>query len=242
MSGALAVLATTYASAAAGGPASGYTGWYTPLSIQETAGIVTAWNDVSGNGYHFGTAHSSPLYQASAINGEAGVRFINALSTSLSSTATLGNLVSAAAYTIYAVYIFSGYNGTGSGFNTSAGVYSDSGLNLGQGVTNLGSAGISCGHYDGAYESQPATVGTNVKVISEVAYDGVDIFLRVNGSTIGNVAAGNISTTTGTMQCGTASNVITGYLCELIFYNTNLSGGNKTTTRSYLGTKYAGSG
>lgn len=228
-------------------PVAGYRAWYNPSTIQQSAGVVTAWNDASANSFHFATAVNSPVYISSAINGLAGVSVAAASTQKLTGTATLGNLVSTAAYTAYYVFKATSFNGSGGASlaNMSA-VFQDSNGEFGCGTSNLASAGYGAGHFDGADKSAFNNPGqsSNITVIMEHYYDGTNIHIRFNGTNLGAVAASSIGLTTGTLVAGVSQlgNYFSGSMCEMIFYNTTLSGANMTANRSYLGTKYAGTG
>ena len=224
-------------------PVAGYQAWYNPTTIQQTAGVVTAWNDGSANAFNISTAHALPTYNSTAINGLPGVQ-LNGTSQYLSGTPTLGNLISKTAYTIYCVYqiaAYTGTNNTGGGGNAS--VFCDSGGFCLQGA---GSTHLIALENDGSSKVVDAgAIGTGITVITEQFYDGTNLNFRVNGTNQTPTASTGVSTTTGTMHIGansTPSQFFEGYICELIFYNTTLSAGNMTSNRSYLGTKYAGTG
>ena len=229
-------------------PITGYRAWYNPTTIQQAASIVTAWNDASANAFHFGTAVNSPAYTASAINGLAGVTFTAASLEKLTGSTNMSSLVSAAAYTIYAVYkltSFSGNNGTD--ISTCAGLYSDAGGIMSQGPESATQSYIVAGHYTGSAfvtAGNSGATSTGITIITETYYDGSSIFFRFNGSDKSSVVAANAGSF-GTIQSGQSASsgkYFDGSICEMLFYNTTLSSANRTSNRLYLGAKYAGTG
>lgn len=230
-----------------GAPVSGATAWYNPLTIQQTTGVVTAWNDGSGNNFHFGTATNSPVYTASAINGLPGVTFTAASLMKLTGTAVLSNWISASAYTIYAVFKLSAFTGSaGGGYEGTSPVFSDSSGFIGLGGGRSVNQNYGGGHWDGGDRSiYSATSSSGITVIMEQYYDGTNLHVRFNGTDGTPLAVGNVTTLTGHIQSGLNSPTtvyLSGSICEMIFYNTALNSTNRTHNRSYLGTKFAGTG
>jgi hypothetical protein len=237
---------------AAASPVAGYTAWYNPSTIQQTTSVVTGWHDASVNAFHFGTANGSPVYTASAINGLPGMTVVSATQQYLTGTPTLANLIGASstAFTMYAVYSIASFNGNSSTISaaTAPGPFMDSNGFCGFGVSNA--AGSVAGAYiqgtadpGGAYFLEQAAT-TLTTMIVEAYYDGSNIHYRQNGADSSPTAVTGGVPTTGTIQCGKSwsAQYFGGTICELIFYSSVLSSGNRAANHSYLGTKYAGTG
>ena len=222
-------------------PVAGYTAWYNPTTIQQSGGNVTGWNDASINAFNFTSAFNSPAYSASTINGLPGIVFTAASSQYLTSGATLANLIGASSstFTAYTVCKLSSFTGAsvfgGQIFSDSAGVCQ-------WGDTSAANSEIVFS----AIAAVGVSSSTAITIILEVYYDGVNQHLRVNGVNASPVAATGAIVTTGTLFCGRSGTGGTiyfdGTICEMIFYSSVLSGANMTTNRSYLATKYAGTG
>ena len=228
--------------ASSGSPIAGYRAWYNPSTIQQTAGIVTAWNDASANAYHLTTPSGLPTYVSSAINGQAGVGFASASSQSIANSVAISNYMSAAAWTIYAVFSATTFTGSNNANYQSGGsIFSDSALFIALGSGTTASKKIVAGD-----TGTPATIASGVVsaglFIVEFYFDGTNINLRTNGTGATPVANANLSNLTHDIQVGVAGAYFNGTMCELVFYNTTLSSSNRTTMHSYLGTKYGGTG
>jgi len=157
----------------------------------------------------------------------------------------MSNLVSTTAYTIYAVFQITSYTGlNNTNFSQTGSVFQAA--TSGEIGMGTGSSDLLAGHNSGGLVTQvgPAT-STGITVIVEMYYDGTNINLRVNGTGYGPTAAGSVSSLAQDLRIGTSISstyFFNGYISELIFYNTTLSSGNRTTMRTCLGSKYNGTG
>ena len=225
----------------------GYTAWYNPSTLQHTGSVVTSWSDASANGYNITTANASPVYSASGgPNGLPSMQLNGTNQYLSSSVVIMSNLVSTTAYTIYAVFQITSYTGANNtNFSQTGSVFqAATSAEIGMGT---GSSDLLAGHKpSGGQVTQvgPAT-STGITVIVEMYYDGTNINLRVNGTGYGPTAAGSVGNLGGDLQIGAdvaLAHFFKGYISELIFYNTTLSSGNRTTMRTCLGSKYNGTG
>jgi hypothetical protein len=73
---------------------------------------------------------------------------------------------------------------------------------------NAGTQSVYAYQWDGAEKAVSITASiTGNYTLIQARYDGSNVRLKVNGSSVSTVAAGNISTTTGTIVCGAGSGI-----------------------------------
>lgn len=228
-----------------GEPVAGMKGWFTPASIQQSASVVTGWNDVSGNALHLGTAAGSPAYLASAINGLAGVDF-DGTDDRVSSSANYSAFISDAAYSIYIVANVDAIDTNdeaGQTYNND-GFCGDNAVKVGPGLRSAPT--VHFGHRDSAFQrTSSITISTGTAYIFAQRFDGSSITGRINTTSTEVTAS---ATTVAASDIGTALNIgrvsgsadywLDGKVCELIFYNTALSAANHRTNLEYLAAKY----
>jgi hypothetical protein len=199
-------------------------------SLVAADGAVARWEDKSGNGRHAtqATSGSRPIRKSNQRNGLDAILF-----DGTNDFLSLGSITIPASHSVFQVYQRSG------------------------GVQSLGIAG------DGRYASLWFTDGvlyqisnadftthgtssasTGYFLVSTIRNATASIEMRRNGSTVSSVTtgAGVTNAASGGWEfIGNrgGGNFHSGHLCEIIVYDTALSGANRAAVESYLMSKFA---
>lgn len=226
------IMVNTYQLAAAFTPASvsGMVAWFRPenLSSYSNGDVVTNWSDASGNGYNAtNVLGSAPLKVSSSINGLAGVAFTGAKH--------LRHLIGDyATSTIFAVVQ---RTNTGTGYQGIfyAGASSSAGTMM---LANLSTAN-KWGVYTTVEQasSTQLTSATTPVVLSMVDNGASGGTFYTNGVANGTWTGNTIGSSEPTIG-GSAAQLFTGYISEVIFFTGALSGTDRAAVESYLRGKY----
>ena len=235
-------------------PATGFTGRYRADDYNSGTGT---WSDSSGNGHNLvlggGTAPGKTTSDAN-FNGKPTVTF-NGTTQWIESAIALSSLIATTAHTIYGVIRPTASAGTGapSGSGSPVGythVLGDSDNTAAGGYLALVIGG-SAGRYlcQDVYSSGNKWANTATGLTLSTVYGfrlvhaSGTLYTRASGITEASVAAGTMGSVADFLQIGrdyqqNAGSAYTGEMAELIFYNTNLSAGDKTATEAYIAQRY----
>jgi hypothetical protein len=231
------------ATPASSGPVSGMTLWLDgqdagTLSI--SGSNVESWTDKSGNGYVF-TRNNDVV--TSTINSKVAVRGQDWGGNYLASTATLANIITASAFTVFAAFKVNLME-TDGGSGIFAGVISDVNGNFIFGITDATTPDLMTRINDGSDKIATSDISGiyTTGVVGVGQHTGGNIRSKVgSGSWSANTAAGN-NATTGTLRIFAGAGAqpwFHGTIGELLVYNTALSDANVNTNVAYLQARWA---
>lgn len=228
-------------------PVSGYTLWLDASDASSftysSGALVSAWNDKSGNSNNFtqSTVANQPLRATGLQNGLPGVRFRPNSSTDyrwLSRTFDWA----ASANTFFAVVKIEN--------NAYQSIFSvDVSSGLSYAVGDFGSAparpyalfrnNIAPFAFSNGF--QATTTNADVAVFKSPAVSGGSVTSQFykNGADGGTATAtGLVSSTTATVGANTTAESLYGYICEILYYPSQLSDANRNSVEAYLKTKW----
>jgi hypothetical protein len=235
------------------GSISGLTLWLPSDAAQFTTvggdGTATSqWNDVSGNSRHFtATTTQRPTYRATGSPSSTPCLEFNGTTNQMVTTATLGQVLTASAWTVFYVFkllaVPTSNSGSAAAYNNPAVIGDFSvGDYWGETVQQTGPT-LHSYHYDGASKSATGTIANTTWYRVRSQFNGSTITQRIGASAATTAAAGNIQNTTGTMCLGRngASTAFLNYqLAEVLAYNRSLTAGEIGTIDSWLSARFAG--
>lgn len=211
---------------------SGLVAWFAAdriVGLSDGAAVST-WSDISGFGHDLAQATGSqqPLYKTSILNGHPVVRFD---STDYMKTATF---TLAQPYTVFIVCCPSDVTTAGNHI-LADGNSIDTGMMFFN-VAAPGSAALDLYAGGTVVSGQMATVGEYL--VFEAIFNGASSIANKNGT--GTTGDAGTATPSGLTLCARADGFtpLTGDVAEVLIYNSGLSSGNRSTLRSYLGSKY----
>lgn len=150
----------------------------------------------------------------------------------------ISGLISASAYTIYAVFRAVAIDTANASSWTNDAIAADAsdfwGVHLH--TTN----GVEGYQWDGAAKVATRAVTTAAWHVAEVYYDGVNVTVSVDRAAGTPVPAGNVSDLSGALQIGrpASASFFDGKIARLIFHNAALSAANRLKQHTYLYQQY----
>jgi len=187
------------------------TGWW-------RADGASGYDDSSGVWYGVASAGSSSgrnLTEATnfpsagtAVNGHTPPDFDGSNDVLANATAISTMLTASAWFGWWLVNIDAIATSSGTSYSNDV-IMNDSGAYWGIHLSSASGGLVYAYQWDGAEKAVSAAIGTGAWTLICARYDGTNLRLKVDSGTVQTVAAGNISTTTGTIQCG--YNVATAY-------------------------------
>ena len=230
------------AAAAATDPTTGMRLWLRGTDLTQSGGLVSSWNDKSGNSYHFTQSTDSlkPTYDATGGPLSTPILTFDGTADYLASTAVVSDIKAAGAGTVFIV--FKATSAGGDDIATSASLkltlLADTGdyLKYGLGATKTWAA-----NFDGSYDVNQLAFSTGTWYIMEARHESGTWYERISGVTEASKASGNTQVLTNVLQVGWdigAGTFLAGSIAEIIAYNTALSTADLTTTSSYLQGRY----
>lgn len=223
------------------------TAWYDANnsgSITQSGGVVSAWNDISGNGYHSAqtTVEKRPTVVSDVLNSLPVIRFNHTSNQMLDVTTTAKGVArNIGALTIFAV-------GTNNGGDTYRVILSFSTASGGLRTTSYFKDAI-CGTGGRRLDAnsfqyvEVAQSGTSI-ICSEFDYTNAEAYISKDGTRKargGFQTSGNTSDTDSSIvgigdldgSCG-----LTGDIAEIIVFNSILSTANRQQVEGYLAQKW----
>ena len=202
------------------------------------------WQDQSGNLYHLaqGTAGARPTFETSEINGLPVVRF-NGIANSLNRGEAVSDLITAGAFTLYAVFrtdAFAGDFGLGSPQSNEA-LFADQLSQFGLGFKAAEPYVVGYNN-DGTYDTVAQTIAAATVYGVMFRHESGNLYLKVSGFAELTTPSGNTAGITGNAIMGrSASGAIywDGDLGELLVYNGAVSPADRTLLEDYLATRWA---
>lgn len=208
-------------------PVSGYVGWWDASdtsSITTSSGLVTQWNDKSGNSRHLtgsGGASAQPVTSTNTLNGLNTITF-NSTGDKLTVTST---------FTVGTIY-FAVYIASGSG---AANMVTGDGSQ--KQFLSMGAGGNGCYTYDGSIKGNVSIPTATAYVWTMLANGGAGSLIAKNG-----VDGTTFSTTIGAvtqLRVGTGpDNAWAMDVGELIVYTDKHGATDRNAVENYLGTKW----
>lgn len=224
----------------AGGPPiiGGCTLWLdaTKGVTKDGSNLVSQWNDQSGNGNHAtqGTGANQPTWTDSAVNGLPAINFPGN-PVRMTTSQTQATFFGASAKTVFIVSRPTALTNNQYFFGGSNNYF----------FARFNAANIRADNYDGSADNvasgTTAVVGSTYLI--SVVHDGVNLSIGVNGGSLTSAASGATTNLLDTMfigqdGSGTTGRYTTGYISELICYNTVLSTTDRQTIEAYLTAKW----
>jgi hypothetical protein len=203
-----------------------------------TGSTISTWNDKSGNGSN-ATANSAITILANAVNGN------NVLSVTSGTPRYLNGSITITGKGLTVISAFRMDSGSSnsahtiglgvSGANDTANI-SYVGICRQSGSSNMGP------NRNGSYAGPLLTYG--VPAISTTYFDGANGFSYINGGTASSFAStANFGITSYTIMANTSNadstSYFTGYMCEMIVYNSTLTLAERQRVEGYLSRKWA---
>ena len=219
-------------------PIDGYRAWYDPSdssTITLVSSAVSQMTDKSGNNFTMTQATAGSRPTITTINGKNALSFAQFASQSLATTGTVSTMLSASAYTVFAVINATTITSNAATANNAA--WGDV-----NGVTGLylKSGGPLALAYNNANQvSTSITVGTPYVIV--IQHGGGNISIETDTNTFTSTASGNVSPTGGAMQLGRgfgAAPYFIGALGEVLMYNTALTTADVNSNIIYLKQKW----
>lgn len=104
---------------------------------------------------------------------------------------------------------------------------------------NGGSPLVYAYQWDGAEKKAQESISTGGWALIQARYDGTNIRLKVNSGSVQTAAAGNISTTTGTIRCGyNVTTAFNGRMADIGLLASAGSDADFDDIRSYVNARY----
>ena len=227
----------------------GLKGWYSAdEGVTESGGVVSQWDDLSGNSHHLtqATGGAQPTYSVSSFNARHGITFDG--SNDVVSTA-LNAFILGATTDLTAIIVFNSADLT-----TDADRYA---AYLGNGqtvdLTNAASAslflnhatnGVVGGHCNSAYRAATGVLNTSTNYRLVSRFDGSQHIMYTNNVAGTPVAATTSFTSPGALyigsgrQSGGATNFGAATIAEILIYDSALSSGDLNALDAYLTSKW----
>jgi hypothetical protein len=248
---------TVFVSGGGGGPtcASVLPGLLVNLDASNSASVVrsgsnvTAWNDLSGNGYNF-TATNSPQYSATGFPGSLpGITFASASST-IAQTGTGAVALNSAPLSVFVVYDHTNAAAGNSGIVSIVGPGSTTDFNTPKDLSisqNGNGTRFSSDQNTLNFDNTTGGIVTGVAQAMGITFDGA------NGQVYSNFSAGFLGAKTGAFGNTTATIVLgarilsglgspavfhDGVLSEVIITTSTISGAALTTLHSCISAKW----
>jgi hypothetical protein len=211
-------------------------------------------SDATTNAYHLtqGTTGKQPAYNATGGPGSTPIVTLDGVDDEMQRTLAVTSIISASAYTVYAVLRLDAQPDVGSDLADSASYDNDGVIGdatWGGWAMNLRRTGprVQVGHYQGLWPATGVNVSTGTWYRVRWKYDGTNITLKVGGSSVASVAATNVNTGAilstlikiGTNYSGSDFGAFS--LANLMVYNIATSAGDDTNIDGYLAGRF-GSG
>lgn len=199
-------------------------------------GFVRTLYDQSGNARDFvqTTQADQPQIVASGalvsgLNAHALLDF-DGTSDHLTCSATLADLLSASAGTVFAVYLPDTINGTFAAPYLDEAIWCETGGFAGLHLYNIASQGLAY-NWDGNADTAAGTITAGQGTVQVWCHRSGNIECYTRSSTPATAASGDTTTLTGTMRVGRnfGSVYYDGKLAALVFYNTALASSTLTT-------------
>jgi hypothetical protein len=202
---------------------------------KDTSNRVAAWASRVGSvSFTQSTDGNKPVWTVNSINGLPALVF-DGTGAVMTSTATLGNLITNAASTIYFVA-----RATKKATNSILMYDTQGQYHSSMGTTNT----FKNVGYDGGSKVTEAAWADNVLRAWELRHEGGNNYLtNRKEADPAAVALGNIANMTGTIVLGgvnTTTQLFLGSVAELITYNTALSADERSQVYNYLARKWLG--
>jgi hypothetical protein len=198
---------------------------------KDTSNRVSAWASKVGSvSFTQTTDGNKPVWTVNSINGLPALVF-DGSDDIMTSTATIANLLSASAETIFAVIKPTTLPGTRNWITFSGGYHP---------AVILESNALGTAIYDTGSRATTIAATAGRTAVVEVRHQGGLLYIKNNQTESTAATAANIGNTTGTLTLGASSNSPNGSLSELITYNTALSAEDRTQVYNYLARKWLG--
>jgi hypothetical protein len=201
-----------------------------------TGSTISTWNDKSGNGSN-ATANSAITILSNAVNGN------NVLSVSSGTPQwLLGNIsITGVGLTVISAFrMDSGSSGAARIIGLGATGANDYNSPIYVGILRQSSSNMGA-YRNGAYAGPLLTYG--VPAISTTYFDGANGYSYINGGTASSFAAtANFAISSYAIMANTNtadSQYLTGYMCEMIVYNSTLTLAQRQQVEGYLSKKWA---
>lgn len=178
----------------------------------------------------------------SALNGLAPADF-NGSTHTLVNANTTADFFSAAAWSMIVLFNADTAQAYGADEYDNESLISTTGAAAAEIGMAFSANGVSVWQADGGgWPGVTVACGTAGWHLARAKYDGTDIKLSIDSGAYSSGAAGNIVTTTETLQVGVdwfASQFFDGKIAEIMFAQTDLSDGTLDNIKSYINARYA---
>lgn len=212
-------------------------------------GFVVRWYDQSGNGRYFNqstTANQPQIVSSgSVVTGVGGEPALNcdgsndgfSLLNSNATSTTISNIITASAYTAFSIFTLDTIStSTGATYVTPY-LWGDSGRYIGLHFMNTNK--LRFYNWDGSEDYAELTVSTGTEYLAETRHESSTLYAKVNNGSEASAASGNTSNVLGSPQLATNSTLFfDGKVTEVIFYNSALSSGDRSTVSTALNNYY----
>ena len=211
-----------------------------------TDGFVVTWYDQSGNARDMtqSTAASQPKIVSSGsivagVDGKVSLDF-DGSNDRMVTSATLANYISASASTIFVVFVADAIDtGALASYQYDTIFCDTSGY---AGLHLAGTDKMKFYNWDGNEDYAGPTIATSTDYIAEMRHESGTLYAKVNNGSESSATSGNTQVTTGNPEIGGrlygVSPFFNGRLSEIIFYDTALSSGNRSTASTDINTYY----
>lgn len=154
------------------------------------------------------------------------------------STGTLDTLIAAGAMTVWAVFNADAIATDAGNAWFNDGIYTDSGAFMGINLQQTN--GILGWNYDGTGDVTVNAITTGNWNLVEMRHESGNLSTNKNGGSDNTIASGDTQSMTGTVNVGRnhATSFFNGKMHEMVFYDTALSSGDRTTGRTNINTFY----
>jgi hypothetical protein len=202
------------------------------LGIHASGTNVSQWDDQSGNGHIFLPGATQPSI-GSGINGQPTVDFDGA-ATSITCSDALSTIITASAWTAFAVYDYTGTATTTATSYMNPPIIRDVGAFWGLFASTQNLIAYC---WDGADKSARPTASANTNYYATTLLLSGTIFAEENLLGTSSAASGNITTLTNSVNLGAAFGAgawFKGSVGEIIVYNRALSSPEAVRVQRYL--------
>ena len=219
---------------------SGLKGWWKETGI--VGSPITDINDDSGNSYNLSQATSGFRPTVATYSSKSVAQFDG--TDDFVSRSWPSGFIPSTAYGVYMVFQATGApTGTGAGFYTNEGLIADANQYWGSFLRD-GSGGIyqvGAYHWDTAARTSFVTLLLNTWYYWEATYDGTNVTCRL-GTTSGTpVAAASVNASVGGslyLGRGGTAKYSNAQIAETVVYNAPLAGGDLTSMRTYMASRW----
>jgi hypothetical protein len=219
-------------------PVAGVTAWWDASnagSITQSGGLVSQWNDLSGNGYHL-TQGTGSLQLTTGANTQNSLNVLTTDGTNYMTNASLTTAPGTARTLLVAANVADTSKRTFIGPTSSGGLncYTTTG---GGGFLQLGMDKSFVSAYPGDTNvTSPATW----HVFEFELQNGTSQHYWVDGASTGTGSGTTTLGATSTFQMGAneGGEMFSGYIAEILIYDAVLSTGDRQTVEAYLKAKW----